>query len=168
MKKLFIIVLPFFLSLFLSSCSSIPSWFEEVPQDAEHLYAARTATSADMQLALEKAAMEARAEIARQVNSKIVELQKRFIQETGEPGKGELNKHFAIATKLVVNTTLNGSKITAKKFVKDKKNWRAYVLVSYPWGKARDEFLKNVRKDQLLYTNVKNTKLFQELANEAK
>jgi hypothetical protein len=152
---------------FIISCSRVPDWYEETPSDNNYLYAARSAVSKDMQFALEKATMEARAEIGRQVSTKIEELQKRFIQEIGDPGDKELGKSFAIATKAVVNTTLNGSKVLKKKFVKEDKHWRAYVLVVYPIGKAHREFLKNIVKDDALLQKVKSTQLFNDLKKEA-
>ncbi len=170
-------VLLVFLLLTFIQCSSpknflevdegdIPDWFEEPPSSADYIYAARTAVSRDMQLALEKAIMDSRAELGRQVESNIKELQKRFIQETGSGEDTELARQFAIATKSVVDVTLNGSSVKEQTYERDGKFWRAYVLMEYPIGEARRTFLKSIRKDELLLNKLKETELFNELNSE--
>jgi len=154
--------------LFLTSCSSIPDWYMNPPRDGNHLFAAKTAISSEMQLALDKATMEARAEIARQVETKISELQKKFTEELGNKVDGDFKKQFSKATKAVVNTTLHGTRVKEQEFFKEDKHWRAYVLVEYPWGEARSEFVKNVKRDTILYGKVKDTSAFEKLVKESR
>ena len=51
-------------SLQATDTGEIPDWFTNVPKDPNSLYGAKTATSQDLQLAIDKAATDARAEIA--------------------------------------------------------------------------------------------------------
>ena len=92
--RIFISFLLVTLSLMLTGCGGsksleatdtgdIPDWFTNVPKDPNFLYGAKTATSRDLQLAFDKAATDARAEIGRQVEIKVEGLQKRFQEETG-------------------------------------------------------------------------------------
>ncbi|MBP1655058.1 MAG: hypothetical protein H6Q28_1614, partial [Bacteroidetes bacterium] len=46
----------------VSECD-IPEWYSKAPQDPNYLFAARTATSQDMQIALDKATTDGRAEV---------------------------------------------------------------------------------------------------------
>lgn len=144
----------------------IPDWFTAPPTSSDFIYSARSAVSRDMQLALEKAIMDARAEIGRQVESNIKEIQKRFIQETGSGIDNELAQQFAIATKSVVNVTLNGSRVKEQSYEQDGKFWRAYVLMEYPLGEARRNFLKSIQSNEELYNKLKATELFNELSAE--
>lgn len=172
----FILAVIVFLSLQCSSPKNfsevdegdIPDWFTEPPKSNDFIYSARTAVSRDMQLALEKAIMDARAEIGRQVESNIKELQKRFIQETGSGTDTELAQQFAIATKSVVDVTLNGSRVKDQSYEQDGKFWRAYVLMEYPIGEARKTFLKNIKNNEELFNKLKATELFNELNSETK
>ena len=95
----------------------IPDWFGDVPQDSEVLYASKTATSRNLQMAIDKAVAHARAEIAQQIKVNIKDLDKRNDEETE-------------------SVTLLGSKIIKQKVVKQGNFWRAYIRVEYPIGKA--------------------------------
>ena len=92
-------------SLQATDTGEIPDWFTNVPKDPNSLYGAKTATSQDLQLAIDKAATDARAEIARQVEIKIEGLQKRFQEETGTSTDAQLLDQFTQVNKTVVSTT---------------------------------------------------------------
>lgn len=79
-----------------------PDWFVNLPEDDTHLYAARTATSLDLQLAINKAVAAARADLARRVDPQASEV------------------------------TLTGSRVIRQEYVQEEERWRAYVLVQYP------------------------------------
>jgi hypothetical protein len=146
----------------------IPDWFVNVPNDPNFLYAAKTATSQDLQLAFDKATTDARTEIGRQVELKVEGLQKRFQEETGNNADAQLLDQFTQANKTVVSTSLSGSRISKQKQVKDGSLWRAYVLVEYPVGAANEAFLKQVKKNDQLYTRFRATQTFKELDDEVK
>ena len=167
------------LSVLLFGCSSeqslqstdagnIPDWYMSVPKDPNFIYAAKTATSQDMQLAFDKATTDARAEIGRQVELKVEGLQKRFQEETGTNTDAQLLDQFTQANKTVVSTSLSGSRITKQKQLKDGEIWRAYVLVEYPVGAANEAFLQQVKKNEQMYTRFRATQTFKELEDEVK
>jgi shikimate kinase len=177
--RLFISFLLVALSLMLIGCGGtkslqstdtgdIPDWFTNVPKDPNFLYGAKTATSQDMQLALDKAATDARAEIARQVEIKVEGLQKRFQEETGTNTDAQLLEQFTQANKTVVSTSLSGTQVTKQKQVKDGSLWRAYVLVEYPVGAANQALLQQIKKNEQLYTRYRATQTFKELDDEVK
>ena len=146
----------------------IPDWFVNVPNDPNFLYAAKTATSQDLQLAFDKATTDARTEIGRQVEIKVEGLQKRFQEETGNNADAQLLDQFTQANKTVVSTSLSGSRISKQKQLKDGNLWRAYVLVEYPVGAANEAFLKQVKNNEQLYTRFRATQTFKELDDEVK
>lgn len=155
-------------SLQATDTGDIPDWFMNVPKDPNFLYGAKTATSQDLQLALDKAATDARAEIARQVEIKVDGLQKRFQEETGTNADAQLLEQFTQANKTVVSTSLSGTQVTKQKQVKDGNLWRAYVLVEYPVGAANQAFLQQMKKNEQLYTRFRATQTFKELEDEVK
>ena len=155
-------------SLQSADTGDIPDWFTNVPKDPNFLYAAKTATSQDLQLAFDKATTDARAEIGRQVEIKVEGLQKRFQEETGTNTDAQLLEQFTQANKTVVSTTLSGSQITKQKQVKDGSLWRAYVLVEYPVGAANQAFLQQIKKNEQLYTRFRSTQTFKDLDDEVK
>jgi len=144
----------------------IPDWYTNVPTDPNYLFAARTETSQDMQLAVDKATAAARGEIGSQLQVKIEGLQKRFTDETGTGSDAQLLQSFTDAGKTVVSETLNGSKAKNQKIVKDGGLWRAYVLVQYPLGAANEALMQQIKNNNQMYTRLKASETYKELQDE--
>jgi len=153
-------------SLESASECDIPDWYSTVPQDPNYLFAARTAVSQDMQLALDKATTDGRAEIGRQTELKIQGLQKRFDEEVGVNADAQLMSQFTQANKTVVSTSLSGSRVKSQKLCKDSNLWRAYVLVEYPIGAANEALMQQIKKNNEMYTRFRSSQTFKELDNE--
>lgn len=148
-----------------SECD-IPEWYSTIPQDPNYLFAAKTATSQDMQLAVDKATTDARAEIGRQTELKIQGLQKRFDEEVGVSTDAQLMSQFTQANKTVVSTSLSGSRQKSQKLCKDANLWRAYVLVEYPVGAANEALMQQIKKNNEMYTRFRSSQTFKELDEE--
>jgi hypothetical protein len=178
MNKSVIIVFSLFCVFLLAACGSskltetdtgdIPSWYMNPPSDVNYLYSAVTATSKDMQLAVDKATTDARADIGRQVELKSQSLQKNFAEEVGAGEETTLLQQFTAATKNVVNVSLTGSKVIKKELVEDSGNYRAYVLVQYPVGSASQELMEALKKNEELYTRFRSSQAHDELDKEVK
>lgn len=144
----------------------VPDWYRNVPFDPNYLFAANTATSQDLQLAVDKAATGGRTEIGRQVEVRIQGLQKKFDEETGVSQDAQLLQMFTSASKTVVSTSLSGSRIKYQKQCKDGDIWRAYVLVEYPIGAANQQLMQQIKSQEQLYTRFRATQTFKELDDE--
>lgn len=155
-------------SLQSASECDIPDWYSKVPQDPNYLFAARTATSQDMQLALDKATTDGRAELGRQTELRIQGLQKRFDEEVGVNADAQLMSQFTQANKTVVSTTLSGTRVKSHELCKDGNLWRAYVLVEYPIGAANEALLQQIKKNNEMYTRFRSSQTLKELDNEVK
>jgi hypothetical protein len=149
----------------VSECD-IPEWYSSVPQDPNYLFAARTATSQDMQLALDKATTDGRAEIGRQTELKVQGLQKKFEEEVGLNADAQLMSQFTQANKTVVSTSLSGSRVRSQELCKDGGMYRAYVLVEYPIGAANEALMQQIRKNNELNTRVRSSQTFKDLDND--
>jgi len=177
MKRAIILFSILALFILLSACGGtkelsktdtgdIPEWYLTTPTSTEHIYAAASSTSRDMDLAISKASTEVRAKIARTLEVKVNSMQKKFEEEVGEGENSEYLSQFTQATKTVVSQEMSGSQIIEKKLVKDGKNWRAYVLAKYPIGAAQKAFLSKISNDNNLYTRFRATEAFAELEND--
>ncbi len=144
----------------------VPDWYLNKPEDPNFLYEPATATSKDMQLAVDKAVQAGRTGIGRQVETKINALQKRFQEETGIGDDAQLLDQFTQASKTIVSTSLSGSKEKYKKIVKDGNNWRAYVLVEYPLGAAQQALKEQIKNNEQLYTRFRASETYKELDSE--
>lgn len=143
-----------------------PKWFTEVPQDPNHLFAAATATSTDMQLAINKAQTEGRNQLAQQLEVKFNGLQKRFQEETGVGNDSEYLDQFSQAYKSIVSTELHGSRISRQDLQQEGEIWRSYVLMEMPIGQANEELMGKIRANQNLYTRFRATQAYKELDEE--
>ena len=120
-----------------------------------------------MQLAIDKAATDGRAEIGRQVETKVQALQKKFDEETGMGKDAQLLQMFTSASKTVVSTSLSGSRIAKQKIAKESGVFRAYVLIEYPVGATNAALVDQIKKNEQMYTRFRASQTFDELQKEA-
>jgi hypothetical protein len=168
--------LPFVAALFLMACGgssttnlaktdtgNIPSWYLNPPSDPAFAYATSTSTSTDMQMAINKAEQDCRAELARQVESKVSALTKKFDEEVG--GKdATLLTSFTQASKTVASTTMSGAKPKQRDVKQDGNTFRAYVLMEY---NVAQSMVAQLKKEEQLYTKFRATETYKELEDEA-
>lgn len=174
MKAIYSIFVVLFAALLIAGCGGsssmtstdegdIPDWFLDTPQDDNYIFAANTATSRDMQLAIDKASADARAEIGRQMEAKVEGIQKNFSEEVGEGENATLLQQMTQATKTIVSTQLAGSSIAKKEVLQDGDNWRAYVLMQQPIGAAANAFMQSLQNNEEMYTRFRSSQAFDEL-----
>ncbi len=149
----------------MSDCE-VPDWYLNVPQDPNYLLSAKSATSQDMQLAIDKATTDARTEIGRQADLKVQGLQKKFDEEVGVSTDPQLLQQFTQANKTVVSTSLTGSRVKTQKVCKDANSWRSYILVEYPIGAANQALMEQLKKNEQMYTRFRSSQAFKELDDE--
>ena len=73
--------------------------------------AVATEVSKDLQAAIDKAALSARAEISRSIETKLSDYQKKMVSDVGEAGNEEFLRTYRNVTKSVTVQSLNGSLI---------------------------------------------------------
>jgi len=144
-----------------------PEWFLSPPTDPNYIYAAASQVSRDQQISIQKAEVQARGNIAQQMELKISNLTKQFQEEVGVGEDSELLQEFTSVTKAVTQQTLGGSKRDQAKLMKEKNGmYRAYVLMSLPIGKANKQLMEKIKANQNLFTRFRSTEAFEELDNE--
>ena len=145
----------------------LPDWFTSVPTDANTLYAAVTAESRDLQLAINKAVTDGRNNLAQQMEVKFEGLSKRFQEETGLGADAQLLDQFTQAYKGIVSQTINGSRAAKQEIVNTPAGgYRAYVLVELPIGQASQALMQRMRANEQMYTRFRATQAFDELQKE--
>lgn len=146
--------------------SDIPAWFTNTPNDPNFMYAASTAESRDMQLAVNKATTDGRSNIAQQMEARMQGLTRRFQEETGLGADAQLLDQFTTATKAVVNQTLSGSRVAKQEIKANGANYRAFVLVELPIGVASQALRERIRANEQMMTRFRSTEAFRELDAE--
>ena len=122
--------------------------------------------SRNTQLAITKAKVEARKNLAQLVTVKIENLEKAFIEEVGEASGSEMNELFSSATKQITAQELQGTVPKMQKYETNDGVTTAYVLMVLN-PDIIHETLKNGNKPKL-YERYRASKAFEELDKEIK
>lgn len=119
------------------------------------------------QLAISKAKLEARKNLAQLVQVKIENLEKAFIEEVGEASGSEVNELFSSATKQITSQTLQGTVPKIQKYETNNDGiTTAYVLMVLNPEIIVDSLKNNNAKH--LYERFRASKAFEELDKEIK
>jgi len=125
------------------------------------------AESRNTQLAITKAKVEARKNLAQAVQVKIENLEKAFIEEVGEAQGSEMNELFSSATKQITSQTLQGTVPKEQEYETDDDGiTTAYILMVLN-PDIVDASLKN-NNAKHLYERFRASKAFEELDKEIK
>ncbi len=146
----------------------IPVWFTSPPTDPNYLFEPSTATSRDMQLAVDKCKTSARTGLAEQYQVKVQGLKKRFREEVGLNEDSELLESFTAVEKSVVSEVMNGTRVKEQKISVENGLFRAYILMEYPIGKANALLMEKMKSNQNLYTRFRASQAFEDLDKEMK
>ena len=91
-----------------------PKWFMDTPEKEGYKYTTATATSQDMQLAVNKARLDAAQTLAGQVSSEMNGLVKRAQEETGLGSDSDLIDQFSQTQEQVIATSLKDWRVAEK------------------------------------------------------
>ena len=144
-----------------------PKWFINTPDKKGYKYVAATSTSQDMQLAINKARLDAAQTLVGQVGSEMNGLVKRVQEETGLGRDSHIIDQFSQTQEQVISTSLNDWKVVEKEVQEEAsdigKIYRAFVLVEWDEGAAQKRLLAKIKEDEQLYTAIRSTELFEEM-----
>ena len=147
--------------------SSLPQWFVDTPVKEGFRYETSTATSQDIQMAINKASLDASNKLAGQVKSEMNGLIKRAQEETGLGEDSSVIDQFSQTQEQVIATTLQDWKVSKKEIQEEKSNtgriYRAYVLVEWDEGAAQKRLLAKIKADEQIYNAIRATELFEEM-----
>ncbi len=147
----------------------LPDWYTKLPKDANSVYAAGTATSPDLQLALDKGTLNAKRTLADRINGLLSSKMKEFVSEVGQGEDTEVTTEAErVTTNLITEVNVSGYSQADAKVLAQGNKYRAYVLLRYPIGKANRILIDQVRKNRILGGKLRASKAFKELEDEIK
>ncbi|WP_251980237.1 LPP20 family lipoprotein [Salinibacter ruber] len=157
------------LTLLLTACGgsqavsekeNVPEWYTNLPEDPNYVFAAQSATSQKMQVAVDKAMTGARGEMATNLETEVNEMNKSFTEEIGD----EMRQQFVETQKTVTSRVLRGTSAAEKEVVqKGNGTYRAFVLMEMPIGKAAKELMSKVKQNDEMYTRFRASQAFKEM-----
>ena len=135
-------------------------------EDLNYLYAVGTVASKDLQEALNLAKEDARADIARKLETRINSMFKRFRGEVGVGEDAEFLTQTSDVSKSVMSKVMSSLRVAKTKSVKEGMIFRAYVLIEMPIDAANTTLMDAIKKRENMYTRFQASQGFQELEDE--
>ena len=124
-----------------------------------------SASSVDLQTAIDKVELDCRVQIARSLDSKVMSLQERFKEEVG----GEYNDHFSSATKTVTSKVLVGTTLVENPYHKTEDGkYEVIGLMVLDPKIFKDALAEELSAEQAMKTRFMASKAYADLDKEAK
>ena len=146
---------------------NIPKWCFNPPISDFTLAACGTGESASMNMARNRAILDAKRQLADSIDSEISSRMEDFLKSTGMDANEQVKQASEIVTK---NTTIQAKLIGYKQTKTDafsmNGKYQFYVLIEYPIGKANQALLNQIKQDEILSTQKDADKAMAELEAE--
>ena len=145
----------------------IPDWCLNVPISDFALSACGAGESASMNMARNRAILDAKRQLADSIDSEISSRMEDFLKSTGMSSNEEVKQASEIVTKnTTIQAKLTGYKqINTKAFSRGNK-YQFFVLLEYPIGRANQALMNEIKKDEVLSTQKDADKAMAELEDE--
>jgi len=150
----------------------VPNWFMMTPEpdDEYAVYATGEATSRKMNIAMQKATQQARANLGQSINAKVQSLIESMVEEAGMGENVQITEFYSEASKSVSNETLSGATVVKKyPYQMSSGGYRVYVLMGLkkaPFDNAASQaIVSKVKENQeeAMYATFKKTQAFNRL-----
>ena len=145
---------------------AVPDWFVNVPNDPNYLYAATTATSTQMDMALLNSKSEADNDLAGQIQTRVNTMFKRFREEVGVGEDADMMAMSTAVSKAIVSESLQRATTRQQEVRQEGKLYRTYILKELPIGEVQSATLDKVKAQKDMYTRFRASQGFQELEAE--
>ena len=146
---------------------NIPKWCLNPTISDFALAACGTGESASMNMARNRAILDAKRQLADSIDSEISSRMEDFLKSTGMDTNEQVKQASEIVTK---NTTIQAKLIGYKQTKTDafsmNGKYQFYVLIEYPIGNANQALLNQIKQDEVLSTQKDADKAMAELEAE--
>ena len=168
------------LAMFVASCSStyqvkqessgnnemleeVPKWFVMKPTSDNFLYGAGVATSPDLNLAIKKANLIAKAEIADVINGEMNERATYFSTEVGrDKNKRTVQEFDRTIVNVIAKTAVVGYEVAEQDiYTTAYDEYRVYILLKFSyddqnklWNKILDDSISQFNTDSIRDKNI--------------
>ena len=184
MKKILLSLVTVVVTLCLISCGSaggpdlspeptrkvmknIPDWFLNTPLKEGFRYETATATSQDLQLAINKATLDAASRLAATIQSEMEGYTKRVQEETGLGSDSDILDRYSQTQGQIIATALQDYIVAKKEILEEKSTtqdiFRAYILIEWDEGAANKRLLAQIKADKEVYDAIRATELLNEM-----
>jgi hypothetical protein len=146
-----------------------PEWFTKPKCSPTSICATATASSLDMQLAIDKATLDAKYSLADKIKGRVSAKMTSFIAQTGSTEQPEIHAETTKVIKNVItNIATTGYEISKQAILPSKQGYRAFVLAEYPIGSANKQLVAETKKNEILTSRARASMAFTDLEAEIK
>jgi hypothetical protein len=152
-----------------NTIDAAPDWFMKSSCGSEAICASATAKSLDMQLAIDKATLDAKYLLADKIKGLVSAKLSSFVEEYGNTDEPSINAETVkVVQNVITNTSTAGYEISQQAVLPSKQGFRAYVLAQYPLGSANRLLVAETSKNKILNSRARASKAFADLELEIK
>ena len=151
-----------------SATSIIPTWYKTLPKEDNIIYTVGSATSPNLQLAVDMATLNAKYTLADRINGKLDAMMKTFTSKIGSDDidSSVLEEVEKVSKNVIASVDVAGYNPKEIEVYPSGTQYRAFVLLEYSDEEARKIIINRLRKDQMVYSKLKSTSAWKELENE--
>ena len=151
-----------------AATSVIPTWYKTLPKDDNIIYTVGSASSPNLQLAVDMATLNAKYTLADRINGKLDAMMKTFTSKIGSDDidSSVLSEVEKVSKNLIAEVDVAGYVPTTVKVYPSGTQFRAFVLLTYSEKEARKVIVNRMRKNRLAYSKLKATDAWKELEDE--
>ena len=151
-----------------SATSIIPTWYKTLPKEDNIIYTVGSASSPDLQLAVDMATLNAKYTLADRINGKLDAMMKTFTSKIGSDDidSSVLQEIEKVSKNVIASVDVAGYNPKEIEVYPSGTQYRAFVLLEYSDEEARKIIINRLRKDQMVYSKIKSTNAWKELENE--
>ena len=151
-----------------SATSIIPTWYKQLPKEDNIIYTVGSATSPNLQLAVDMATLNAKYTLADRINGKLDAMMKTFTSKIGSDDidSSVLSEVEKVSKNVIASVDVAGYNPKEIEVYPSGTQYRAFVLLEYSDNEARKIIINRLRKDQMVYAKLKSTNAWKELENE--
>ena len=151
-----------------SATSTIPEWYKKLPKEENIIYTVGSATSPNLQLAVDMATLNAKYTLADRINGKLDAMMKTFTSKIGSDDidSSVLSEVEKVSKNVIASVDVAGYNPKEIEVYPSGTQYRAFVLLEYSDEEARKIIVNRLRKDQMVYSKIKSTNAWKELESE--
>ena len=146
---------------------NIPDWYLNTPSKEGFRVEVATATSQDLQLAVNKATLDAASRLAATIQSELEGYTKRVQEETGLGNNSGVLDRYSQTQGQIIATSLQDYTVVKKAVLEEKSNnqdiFRVYLLIEWDEGAANKRLLDQIQADKELYDVMRASDLLNEM-----
>ena len=151
-----------------AATSTIPEWYKKLPNEDNIIYTVGSASSPNLQLAVDMATLNAKYTLADRINGKLDAMMKTFTSKIGtdDIDSSVLQEIEKVSKNVIASVDVAGYNPKEIEVYPSGTQYRAFVLLEYSDEEARKIIINRLRKDQMVYSKIKSTNAWKELENE--